>query len=64
MKLKDLKKGELFTLKEIAEPRDAQVYIREDYDRSEGKYWAQKFSDISAGRYLSGDREVFTDFVF
>lgn len=37
MKLKDIKKGEYFTLKPIAEPKESQVYIKEEYDRSEKK---------------------------
>lgn len=64
MKLKDLKKGTWFTLKPIEHPRESQVYIKSDYDRSECKYWAQRWSDISDGRFLPGDREVYIDFVF
>lgn len=63
-KLKDLRPGEYFTLRPIAEPRESQVYIRGNYDRSERKYWAQKFDDISAGKYIPGNREVYTEFVF
>ena len=62
--IKDLKKGEFFTLKPIAEPKESQVYIRGEYDRSERKYWAQKFSDIGDGKYLDGNRTVYTDFTF
>ena len=64
MKLKELKKGEFFTLKPIAEPRDFQVFIKEEYDRSERKFWCGKFSDISEGKLIDGNREVYTDFVF
>lgn len=64
MTMKELKKGEWFTLKPIANPRESQVYIRSDYDRSERKYWATKWSDIGDGKFISGDREVFTDFEF
>lgn len=64
IKLKDLKQGEFFTLKPIAMPKESQVYIRKEYDRSERKYWAQKFDDISDGKYIAGNREVYTDFVF
>lgn len=63
-KLKELKKGDFFTLKPIEEPKDSQVYIRGEYDRSERKFDCGKFSDISASRYLSGDREVYTEFTF
>ncbi len=63
-KIKDLKHGEFFTLKPIAEPHESQVYIRGEYDRPERKYWAQKFSDISDGKLLDGNRTVYTDFTF
>ena len=34
MKIKELKKGEFFTLKPTNEPKENQVFIRGDYDRS------------------------------
>ena len=64
IKLKELKKGEYFTLKPIAEPKESQVYIKEEYDRSEKKYICGKFSDISASRLLKPDTTVYTDFIF
>lgn len=64
MKVKDLKKGAFFTKKVIEEPRESQVWIRGNYDRSCGKYECQRFDDASSFCYLPGDREVFTDFVF
>lgn len=64
MKLKDLKKGEYFTLKPISDPKESQVYIRGEYDRNEKKYDCGKFDDISYSRFLKGDKEVYTDFTF
>ena len=64
MKLKDLKRGEYFTLKPIAEPKESQVYIKDEYDRSEKKYLCGKFSDISASRLLKPDTTGYTDFTF
>lgn len=64
MKLKDLKIGEYFTLKPIPEPKENQVYTRGEYDRTERKYECGKFSDISYTRYIDGNKEVYTDFVF
>ena len=64
MTMKELKKGEWFTLKPIQNPRESQVYIRSDYDPSERKYWAIKWSDIGDGKYIAGNREVYTDFEF
>ena len=62
--LKDLKRGEYFTLKPIEEPKDSQVYVKGDYDRSQKKYECDKFSDISACRYLKANTMVYTDFIF
>lgn len=62
--LKDLKKGEFFTLKPIDEPKETQVYIRDDYDKSEKKYFCQKWCDISVGRLLKGETKVYTEFTF
>ena len=64
MTVKQLKKGEWFTLKPIAEPKESQVFIRRDYDRTEKKYECGRCDDISYSRLLKGDTEVYTDFVF
>ena len=64
MTIKELKKGEFFTLKPIAEPKEHQVYIKGEYDRAEKKYACDKFSDISACRYLKADTKVYTEFTF
>lgn len=64
MKLKDLKIGEYFTIKQIENPRESQVYIRGEYDRSDKKYCCGKFSDISASRLFDGSKEVYVDFTF
>lgn len=63
-KIRELKQGEFFTLKPIAEPKDSQVYIRGVYDRSERKYCCGRCDDISYSRQLKGDREVYTDFIY
>ena len=62
--IKDLKTGEFFTLKPIAEPKDSQVLIREGYDRTSRKYCAVCFSDCNRERQFKGDTVVYTDFVF
>lgn len=64
MTVKELKKGQFFTLKQIEEPTESQVYIRGEYERSSKKYSCGKFSDISCGKMLKGDRVVYTDFTF
>ena len=66
MKLKELKEGDYFTFKSLggAEAKETQVYIKEEYDRSEKKYWCQKWNDISSGRYVDGNKTIYTDFTF
>lgn len=64
MTVKELKKGEFFTLKPIELPNEDQVWIRGDYDRESKKYECQRYSDCCSFRYLAGSKEVFTDFVF
>ena len=64
MTIKELKKGEFFTLKNIEEPKESQVYIRGEYDRTEKKYECIRFSDCNSCRYLKGDKEVYTNFTF
>ena len=64
MKLKELKKGELFTLKPIEEPKESQIFVKDEYDRSERKYWVGKWSRYGEGKFLSGDREVYTEVTF
>ena len=64
MKIKELKKGEFFTLKPTNEPKENQVFIRGDYDRSIKKYECTRFSDINSWRYLKPETVVYTDFIF
>ena len=64
MKLKELKNGEMFTLKPIEYPKESQVYIREEYDRSTKRYICIKWSDVNAERLFKGDKEVYTEFYF
>lgn len=66
MKLKELKKDDIFSRKPLnnKEALASQVYIKGDYDRSTKKYWCQKWDDISKGIELKGDTEVYQDFTF
>lgn len=63
-KLNTLKNGDFFTLKDISEPTESQVYIKGDYDRSSNTYSCIKFSDINSERSFKGNKEVFTEFTF
>ena len=64
MTVKQLKRGDFFTLKPIETPKESQVYVRGDYDRSSKKYICYKFSDVCSTREIKGDKEVYTDFTF
>lgn len=64
IKIKDLKKGEYFTLKPIEFPKDTQVYVRGDYEHSLKKYSATKFSDLCSERFFKGDCLVYVGFTF
>lgn len=58
-KLKTLKEGDYFKLKE-----NGRVYVRGEYDRSERKYEYYDFDDVNRWHYAKGDKEVITDFEF
>ena len=64
MKLKDLKHGDYFTLKQIDEPKETQVYVRLAYDWVQKKYGCCKFTGTNITRYYPSDKEVYTDFIF
>ena len=62
--IRELAKGEYFTLNPVEEPNESQVYIRDEYDRSECKYWAYKWSNVNYGRFFSGNKVVYVGFTF
>lgn len=64
MKIRDLRQGDYFTLKQIDEPKESQVWIRGEYDRSTRTYSAINFADVNRERYFKGNREVHTEFTF
>lgn len=62
--IKNLKNGDYFTLKQIDEPTENQVWVKDEWDASERKYLAHKFSDVNTCRYFKGDKQVYIDFCF
>ena len=62
--IKELKQGEMFTLKEIEFPKESQVYVRGEYDRSSKTYSCTKWNDCNAERFFKGTKTVFTEFTF
>lgn len=64
MKIKELNKGDFFTLKRIDFPSENQVYIKGEYDRHARAYSATKFSDVNCEKFFKGEKEVFIGFIF
>ena len=64
VKINGLKKGEWFTKKDIEEPKESQVWVRGEYNRSEKKYEIYKWSDVNDVHFISGNKEVFVGFTF
>lgn len=60
-KIKELKKGELFKLKDSD---TATIWVRDEYVRALKKYSTYKFNDINHEKLLQGNQEVFTGFTF
>ena len=64
MTIKELKKGDYFTLKPIDEPSEAQVWIRGEYDRGSRTYSIINFADMNKERFVKGSRAAFVDMTF
>ena len=64
MKLKELKKGDYFTIVNVEYPKESQVFIKGEYDRTLKTFTCSKFSDICSSRNFKSDKEVFVDFIF
>ena len=63
--IKDLKKGDLFTVFNYGDnPDPRHVKIRGDYIRSEKKYECVHWDDTNRFADYKGTRYVYTDFVF
>lgn len=59
--ISDLKKGDLFRLKDS---ETAPVWVRGEYIPSERKYSTYKYDDVNHERFVPGKVEVFTDFTY
>lgn len=69
--IKDLKRGEIFRVVKrkgngVASSCgvSVKVYVRDYYERSEGKYYAHDYFDICDYRAFKPAQEVTTDFEF
>jgi hypothetical protein len=59
-KLKDVKKGDYIKLT----PESKKVYVKGDYDRASKQYGIWEAEDISAERFISGNRTVVVGFTY
>lgn len=64
IKIKDLPKGEYFTLNPLEFPKDSQVWVKGEYERSTKKYSTHKWSDVNHEVLRKGDKEVYIGFTF
>lgn len=64
VKLSEVKKGDYFTLKPLDEPKESQVYVRDEYCREAKSYICYKFEDVNRDRLIKGSKEVYIDFYF
>ena len=62
--IRDLKRGEFFTLSNLSTPKPSQVWVRDEYDRSERKYIAHRWDNINHFRSFKADFAVYTEFTF
>ena len=62
--IKELKKGELFTLRQVEFPKDSQVYVRGEYDKGSKTYSCYKWDDVNEERFYKGTTKVYTEFTF
>ena len=66
-KIKDLKKGEFFCLKDpkdVEEMPESRVWIKGDYDRSSRCYCCDKWDDVGYSAEYPGSKVVYTGFTF
>ena len=64
IKLKNLKRGEFFTRKPLEFPKESQVFIKAEYDRTEKRYFCERWNDICDGIMLKGETIVYIGFTF
>ena len=62
--IKELKKGDFFTKKAMANPRDNQVWIKGNYCRDIKKYECVCYDDINRFTYIPGNKLIYTNFIF
>ena len=62
--LRELKRGEWFTLKAIEEPDEMQVWVKDHYNRDEKTFTCHCFGDVNKERFFKASKKVCTGFTF
>ena len=57
-RVKELKKGDFFILKDIEFPNESQVWVRGEYDRASRMYSATNYADMNRERFFKGDNNI------
>ena len=52
------------TFRDVEEPKESQVWIIEEYDRSEKAYMLYNWADTCRYKYVDGDKACFNQFYF
>lgn len=63
-RVKELKKGDFFVLKDIEFSRENQVWIRGEYDRASKMYSAINYTDMNREGFFKGDKIIFNNITF
>jgi len=61
--IKDIKLNGWFTLKNIEEPKENQVWVRNHYDRETKTYSITNWA-TQRERFVKANKQVFTNFTF
>ncbi|MEK9749569.1 MAG: hypothetical protein VW333_12705 [Pseudomonadales bacterium] len=62
--IKDLKKGDYLTLKNIDDPKANQVWLKDDYDKSSKSFFIVNFANMNKSKLVKGSLKIYTSFNF
>ena len=62
--LRELKKGEWFTIKELESPDESQVWVKDHYNRDDKTFTCHCFGDVNRERFFKANKAVFVGFTF
>lgn len=62
--IKDLRKGDYLTLKKIDDPKENQVWVKDDYDKSSKSFFIVNFANMNKSKLVKGSLKIHTSFNF